>query len=54
MLPWAEPGGTLALPLSVDQEPPGSVEGIAEASVIPYSVPLAGPQRIVWLARRAK
>ncbi len=54
MLRWAEPGGALALPLSVDQEPPGSIEGIVEASVIPYSVPLGGPRRVVWLARRAK
>lgn len=54
MLSWAEPAGTLALPLSVDQEPPGSIEGIVEASVIPYSVPLGGPRRVVWLARRAK
>ncbi len=54
MLPWSEPGGALALPLSVDQEPPGSIEGVVEATVIPYSVPLGGPRRVVWLARRAK
>jgi 16S rRNA (guanine527-N7)-methyltransferase len=53
MLPWAEPGGTLALPLSVDQQPPRAIDGVVEASVIPYSVPLGGPRRVVWLARRA-
>ena len=54
MLPWAAPGGTLALPLSVDQAPPGALAGIDEVSVIPYSVPLGGLRRVVWLARRAK
>jgi 16S rRNA (guanine527-N7)-methyltransferase len=54
MLPWSEPGGTLALPLSIDQEPPGSTEGIVEPSLIPYSVPLGGPRRVVWLARRRR
>ena len=52
MLPWAEPGGMLVLPLSVNQPPPGPIEGVGEASVLPYTVPLGGPRRIVWLARK--
>jgi 16S rRNA (guanine527-N7)-methyltransferase len=52
MLPWAEPGGTLALPLAVDQEPPGSIESVEEISVAYYQVPLDGPHRAVWLARK--
>jgi 16S rRNA (guanine527-N7)-methyltransferase len=52
MLPWTEPGGTLALPLSADQEPPGSTEGVEEISVSHYQVPLGGPRRAVWLARK--
>jgi len=53
MLPWAEPGGTLALPLSVDQEPPGTIEGVEAVSVAHYQVPLGGPRRAVWLAHKA-
>jgi 16S rRNA (guanine527-N7)-methyltransferase len=52
MLPWAERGGILALPLSIGQPPPGSIEGVGEASVLPYTVPLGGPQRAVWLGRK--
>jgi 16S rRNA (guanine527-N7)-methyltransferase len=52
MLPWAEPGGILALPLSVSQSPPGSIEGIGDATVSHYAVPLGGPRRAVWLARK--
>ena len=54
MLPWAEPGGTLALPLSADQEPPSSTEGVEEISVSHYQVPLGGPRRAVWLARKRR
>jgi 16S rRNA (guanine527-N7)-methyltransferase len=52
MLPWAEPAGTLALPLSAGQPPPGSIEGVGEALLLPYAVPLGGPRRTVWLARK--
>jgi 16S rRNA (guanine527-N7)-methyltransferase len=54
MLPWAEEEGVLALPLSVGQPPPESGEGIGEASVAQYVVPLGGPRRVVWLARKAR
>jgi hypothetical protein len=52
MLPWAEPAGTLALPLSAGQSPPGSIDGVCDASLLPYTVPLGGPRRTVWLARK--
>lgn len=52
MLPWAEPGGLLALPLSADQRPPPSIQGVGEPSVSSYQVPLGGPRRALWLARR--
>jgi 16S rRNA (guanine527-N7)-methyltransferase len=52
MLPWAEAGGLLALPLSAGQPPPESTEGIRDASVSHYDVPLGGPRRAVWLARK--
>jgi 16S rRNA (guanine527-N7)-methyltransferase len=52
MLPWAERGGLLALPLSHGQLPPGSIEGVGTGTVSSYAVPLGGPHRAVWLARK--
>ena len=52
MLPWVEPGGLLAVPLSAAQSPPGRLEGVGEASVSHYVVPLGGPRRKLWLARK--
>jgi len=52
MLPWAEEGGVIALPLSVAQSLPESVEGVGETSVSSYTVPLGGPRRAVWLGRK--
>ena len=54
MLPWAEPGGILALPLAAGQPPPGSIEGVGEASVSHYVVPLGGARRALWLAKRGR
>jgi 16S rRNA (guanine527-N7)-methyltransferase len=52
MLPWAEQGGILALPLSVAQPPPGAVEGVGAESVTSYAVPLGGPRRALWLGKK--
>jgi 16S rRNA (guanine527-N7)-methyltransferase len=52
MLPWAEEGGTLALPLSASQPAPEPIEGVGDASVTRYEVPLGGPRRAVWLGRK--
>ncbi len=52
MLPWAESGGILAIPLSVAQSPPDAIEGVGDASVSHYVVPLGGPRRAVWRARK--
>jgi 16S rRNA (guanine527-N7)-methyltransferase len=52
MLPWAEAGGILALPLSIDQPLPRSIDGVSDASVTAYAVPLGGPHRAVWLGRK--
>jgi hypothetical protein len=52
MLPWTESGGTLAIPLSLAQPPPNAIEGVGDASVSHYVVPLGGPRRAVWLARK--
>jgi 16S rRNA (guanine527-N7)-methyltransferase len=53
MLRWAEPRGVLALPLSAAQPPPESIEGVGETSVSHYLVPLGGPRRALWLARKS-
>ena len=52
MLPWAEEGGVLALPLSIAQPLPGSIDGVGDISVSSYEVPLGGPRRAVWLGRK--
>jgi 16S rRNA (guanine527-N7)-methyltransferase len=52
MLPWAERGGTLALPLSAAQSPPEPIEGVGAESVSSYAVPLGGPRRGIWLGRK--
>lgn len=54
MRPWAEPGGLLALPLGSlgDAPAPDAVPGVAEGRGLSYRVPLGGPERAVWLARR--
>jgi len=52
MLPWAEQGGILALPLSAAQPPPESIEGVGAESVSSYAVPLGGPRRALWLGRK--
>jgi 16S rRNA (guanine527-N7)-methyltransferase len=52
MLPWADQGGILALPLSAAQAPPGPIEGVGAESVSSYTVPLGGPRRALWLGRK--
>lgn len=56
MLPWARAGGWLAIPGSERAPDPlaeASSELVVEARVVRYRVPLGGPERTVWLARRA-
>jgi 16S rRNA (guanine(527)-N(7))-methyltransferase RsmG len=53
MLPWVAPGGALALPLSIDQARPQPIAGVSEPALHSYTVPLGGPRRVLWLARRA-
>lgn len=55
ILPWAGPGGLLALPGGAEPPDPGSSAdpgGIRVLSHVSYRVPLGGPLRTVWLARR--
>jgi 16S rRNA (guanine527-N7)-methyltransferase len=59
MLPWASASGRLTIPGS--RQAPNPVAngrsaaelGLLDTSVVPYQVPLGGPARTVWVARRA-
>lgn len=51
-LPWVEAGGTLAIPGAEQPPSPGSDPRIESTEVIRYRVPLGGPKRTLWLARR--
>ncbi len=52
MLPWVEPHGWLVLPASIDSELPADHPHVVEANSCDYRVPLGGPTRRVWLARK--
>ena len=51
-LPWVVEGGTLAIPGAEEPPNPGTDPRIATTEVIRYRVPLGGPRRTLWLARR--
>jgi 16S rRNA (guanine527-N7)-methyltransferase len=52
MLPWVSPGGWIVLPRSADAPPLAAPPGLEDARTVSYRVPLGGPDRTVWLARR--
>jgi len=52
MLPWAEPGGVLALPLAAGQASPPPIEGVGGECLSSYTVPLGGPRRALWIGRK--
>lgn len=52
MLPWTAPGGWLALARAVDAPSVPAPPEVEDAHVRTYRVPLGGPQRAIWLARR--
>lgn len=52
MLPWVAPRGWLVLPRSADAEPVPAAPGLEPGRAIPYQVPLSGPARVIWVARR--
>jgi len=53
ILPWARPGGLLALPGGPQPPDPGESPDAREIRGLSYQVPLGGPRRTVWLARRS-
>jgi len=56
MLPWAAPGGWLAIPGSETAPEPARADSLAgkvrEARTLRYRVPLGGAERTLWLSRR--
>lgn len=52
MLPWVAPGGWLVLPRSAESEPLPDAPGLEPGRTLPYQVPLGGPARLLWIARR--
>jgi len=52
ILPWAREGGLLVLPGGSRPPDPGSSEQVVEARLTSYRVPLGGPDRTAWVARR--
>ena len=57
MLPWAAPGGWLAIPGSAGAAGPTDLDShladqLESATVLTYQVPLGGPERTLWLGRR--
>jgi len=53
LLPWVAPGGLLAIPGAGSGPAVGPLPGVRAPRIVSYSVPLGGPQRTLWLARRS-
>lgn len=54
LLPWVAPGGVLAIPGGASPPPVGAIAGLEPPRVVSYRVPLGGPARTLWTARRAR
>ncbi len=52
MLPWVAPGGWIVLARSAEAQALVTPPGLEDAATASYRVPLGGPERTVWLARR--
>lgn len=52
LVPWVTPGGTLVVPGGERAPAIGEVAGLRRAEVVAYRVPLGGPTRTLWIARR--
>jgi 16S rRNA (guanine527-N7)-methyltransferase len=53
MLPWAAPGGWLAIPSAATAPVIDPVAGVNILETLRYSVPCGGPERSVWIAARS-
>lgn len=54
MMPWVEPAGWLALPVSQKGDLPAGGESVTGIEIRDYQVPLGGPSRRLWLARKVE
>jgi 16S rRNA (guanine527-N7)-methyltransferase len=52
MLPWVAPGGWLVLPRTAEAPPIDALAELEEPRTVPYRVPVGGPDRSLWMARR--
>jgi 16S rRNA (guanine527-N7)-methyltransferase len=52
MLPWAAPGGMLAIPGAASPPEIAAPAAARFENILSYSVPCGGPARTVWTARR--
>jgi len=52
LVPWVAPGGVLVIPGGETGPAIGAVAGLAPAEIATYRVPLGGPSRTLWIARR--
>jgi 16S rRNA (guanine527-N7)-methyltransferase len=52
MLPWAAPGGALAIPGTESPPEITPPPAVQHENILRYSVPCGGPARTVWLGRR--
>lgn len=53
MIPWVRPGGLLVLPAGREVPARSPHPDAVDAEVLRYRVPGGGPERQIWLARRA-
>jgi len=52
LVPWVEPDGMLVIPGGENAPSVGTVAGLGAPEVVAYRVPLGGPARTLWMARR--
>jgi len=53
LVPWVAPGGLLVIPGAEAPPQVGTVAGLDPPSVVHYRVPLDGPARTLWIARKS-
>ena len=53
MLPWVAVGGLLVIPGGSEPPDLGALPPVLEPRILHYSVPLGGPRRTAWTARRS-
>jgi len=53
MLPWVEVGGLMVIPGGSEPPDLGAPPHVLEPRILHYSVPLGGPRRTAWTARRS-